>query len=224
MEYLHEPSFIDTSAVIKMFDDARRLLTKMVWSNQAPQRNNDWRLALLTFIKDTKNMSGIFDMLEILYPRNPDHIFPHHHEKLYRQLTHGDPTLANMMYRDKQLCIIDPIMQSERVAEHWASDVGKMMQSAIGWECVTLNWRYSIEKCVWHLVNKLDPIDVLRVWFWCMVHCVRIIPYTDRTMRENRWAKHCASLIHTKLEVTYKSIAAHIEDPTCITLSILTEL
>lgn len=214
MEELSEPPEMSTAVALKMFEEARQLLTKMAWTSYIPTKSHDWRGNLCAFIKEVKNMSGIEEMLDKLYPRDVPQP---------AELTHGDPTLSNMMYRGRQLCIIDPL-PSIKIADDWTADVGKMMQSAIGWEIVTCNWRYNIKDCVEHLLIRRSSTDILRIWFWCMVHCVRIIPYTARASRESKWARHCASILHIKLETTLRVNSKHKEDPTCITLSILTEL
>lgn len=221
MERLEEPFLLDyagTTAVLALLDDARKLLTKMVWCNSVRHHTeNDWRSDLCAFIRQTKNMADIDSMLGILYPRNTGIDLC--------QMIHGDPTLSNMMMRGKRLCLIDPLMYSDKIANHWTVDVGKMLQSAIGWEIVTLNWKYSIKECVTFLTYDLETLELLQVWFWCMVHCVRILPYTSRNSRENKWARHCASIMHTKLSISVfdKDVLNKGYVP-CITRSILTEL
>lgn len=82
-------------------------------------------------------------------------------------LTHGDPTVANLMCnKNAQLRLIDP-----RVADFMPSfrsvDCGKIMQSLLGWERVLAN----LEPTEW-----IDPPIFVEnnVLWWTAVHAVRI--------------------------------------------------
>lgn len=104
-------------------------------------------------------------------------------------LTHGDPTIANVMFtEDGWLRLIDP-----RVAPYIPSmqsvDKGKIYQSMLGWETVLAHE----EPSEWR-----DPpiYDNPRVLWWTSVHARRIL------LRELRKPNSCQTIV---------TWAAHVE-------------
>lgn len=106
---------------------------------------------------------------------------------------HGDATLSNLMWRYRtevdndqpvlrnEPVLIDPLAPLEAGYRTWcpghrAVDLGKMLQSALGWETRLrdgANWR----KVVGGIVAVLEGEDAdtqRRAWFWCAVHLIRI--------------------------------------------------
>lgn len=83
-------------------------------------------------------------------------------------LTHGDPTIANVMFtQDGQLRLIDPRV-TEYIPSMRAVDEGKILQSMLGWETVLA----CEEPCVW---NDPPTYDDRRVVWWTAVHARRIL-------------------------------------------------
>lgn len=117
-------------------------------------------------------------------------------------LTHGDPTLSNVMLRDPSLeerrgheagvvmpvrVLADPIPPHGKVPPLPEVDRGKLLQSVIGWERV-LFYTLGIDRTV--RLSGSDSIDVVlegctqnerqQAWFWAAVHCARLVPYAKR--------------------------------------------
>lgn len=109
--------------------------------------------------------------------------------RLKRCLTHGDPTFENVMFRDTEfggdLVIADPIPASPAVPDLRCVDLGKMLQSALGWEQIRYGGKWP--------KLRADTMDVLRyaedanerraVAFWAAVHILRAFPYVTDDVR-----------------------------------------
>lgn len=98
-------------------------------------------------------------------------------------LTHGDPTFDNVMFREEtgRLVLIDPVPATPAVPDIRVVDLGKIMQSALGWEKV----RYGSEEAQFvvsplTLRNRI-PLDNewLGTVFWGVVHILRTLPYVS---------------------------------------------
>jgi hypothetical protein len=53
--------------------------------------------------------------------------------------THGDPIIDNVMSRDGDLVLIDPIPATQAIPDYLAVDVGRLLQSAVGYERARYN-------------------------------------------------------------------------------------
>lgn len=101
-------------------------------------------------------------------------------------LTHGDPTLDNVMRRMGFFVITDPIPATHAVPDLWAVDLGKILQSLVGFELA----RYGesrhdpIAVKPHHLLNTLQEPDRIRAVYWCVVHLMRAMPYVDDTIHD----------------------------------------
>jgi hypothetical protein len=99
--------------------------------------------------------------------------------RLHGGLTHGDPTLDNVMLRESQVVLIDPIPATPAVPDLWSVDTGKLLQSILGYELL----RYADDTYAWrlkpsdleHLVMNDD--EWLATVYWCVVHLLRAVPY-----------------------------------------------
>jgi hypothetical protein len=90
-------------------------------------------------------------------------------------MTHGDPTAENVMLRGDTYVMIDPIPATCRVPSDFAADVGKILQSAHGWEELKGEEGASFAP---DDVRKLVTDDVWDVaQIWVIVHFVRTLPY-----------------------------------------------
>lgn len=198
MEKLEEPENCRAeNLLVQMFE----ILKATVWSRNIIPTGAGWIPHLTDFVKgldiEFKPLEPLFDKMAI----------PHHD----CSLIHGDPTLSNVMFRQgrtyDQLCIVDPIQPTGKIPSFWTVDVGKLLQSAIGWEYQTLGWRYDRSECVSAVLNMVGTHhsggtvganEALRreVWFWCMVHCLRILPYVDKDSEEALWARTRAKVIY----------------------------
>jgi hypothetical protein len=94
-------------------------------------------------------------------------------------LSHGDPTLDNVMLRGSQVVLIDPIPATPAVPDLWAVDTGKLLQSVLGYELL----RYSDPTYEWRIdpLNLRQLVDNDNEWiatvYWCVVHLLRALPY-----------------------------------------------
>lgn len=107
-------------------------------------------------------------------------------------LTHGDPTLDNVMVRMGHFVISDPIPATPAVPDLWAVDLGKILQSLVGFEMV----RYGVTPHnpvsvrPQHLLETLVKPDRIRAVYWCVVHLMRAMPYVDDTIHDK--LRECA--------------------------------
>lgn len=205
MEKLSEPTKIDTESVLDMLRTANRLLRNFVWC-QSMAASSEWQASL------TRMLASFFrsDSLEI--KRMIKYLY--HSGEPYEAI-HGDPTLSNMLYRDDgQLVITDPIWSNKTAADQ-AVDIGKMLQSAIGWESVTLGWEYDRLQAIKTVLFDETELARMRAWFWCMVHCVRLTPYAAerKDPEAHAWGRKQAEVIFNALKKGYV-----VEESLCTTL------
>jgi len=109
-----------------------------------------------------------------------------------RCLTHGDPTFDNVMIREEtgELVFVDPLPASLVAPDMRCVDIGKILQSVLGWERIRYgSERFSLRASVTDLAGVLRT--TLRVseneWrasvFWCVVHLLRTLPYVTDDVR-----------------------------------------
>lgn len=112
-------------------------------------------------------------------------------ENKWTTAVHGDCTLDNVLLPPggslehdpaKSLWITDPIPPDHRLPSHRTVDLGKMLQSATGWE----NMKYAglpaiqHQDCITSVLNGEDEITQQAAWTWCAVHYARILPYAKQ--------------------------------------------
>jgi hypothetical protein len=86
---------------------------------------------------------------------------------------HGDPTLENMLTRkDGSIAIGDPLPPQPKLPLSWHVDVGKMLQSMIGFEGISFPADRWVE-----CIGSDNEIDIDACWFFCALAFHRIIPY-----------------------------------------------
>lgn len=93
--------------------------------------------------------------------------------------THGDPTAANVLWRGQEMVLADPIPPKARVPSLVEVDMGKILQSAAGWEALLDHrWPKLDPLLPWRFVEQFHHTGQGRAAaFWAAVHCARIIPY-----------------------------------------------
>ena len=101
-------------------------------------------------------------------------------------LTHGDPTAENVMVRPGYgMVFIDPIRATEVVPDSPAVDVGKVLQSAYGWE----DAKYSSGVLAYKPGDIKDALKDDELFVvgeaWAVVHIMRAIPYIIRSMPDS---------------------------------------
>jgi hypothetical protein len=217
MELLQEPRLSSSKDVELILGQIVQLLFKMVWCLPPIYRQcggdnwMNWRVQLRHFC----NLHGCeieAHLSKFFTSAFDDMVF----------MVHGDPTLANVLMRDAgNIVLCDPIPLSPKIPAHWCVDVGKVLQSAIGWERAIMGLEYDRRQCVASVLDVMgvNPMEQARCWFWCAIHCIRIIPYARRHAHSEalnfalRWSRHILEEL-LRFEV----------NPKCITSSILTAL
>lgn len=101
-------------------------------------------------------------------------------------LAHGDPTAENVMRRTGYgNVLIDPIKSSEAVPDSPTVDVGKMLQSAYGWESA----KYGTGIVAYRPEDVADALDNIELFeigqSWATVHIVRAVPYIIKNLPES---------------------------------------
>jgi hypothetical protein len=161
-------------------------LSEHVWSRPAvvPINHEMLRLKIERLLRDF-NLDALWTWISQTYGRI-------NWSGLHPCLTHGDPTFDNVMIRDAtgELVIIDPIPASLVNPDLRCVDVGKILQSALGWEAA----RYATSD----FTLNVTPNQVLSVldathgytrneWeasvLWSVIHFLRLLPYVDDTVR-----------------------------------------
>lgn len=106
-------------------------------------------------------------------------------------LTHGDPTVDNAMLRNGEIVLTDPIPATTAIPDLRAVDLGKMIQSYVGYEM----YRYQLngprhgERLSEFLdIICIDSNEKVAALYFAVVHFVRAHPYmsgdTNRRLRE----------------------------------------
>lgn len=120
---------------------------------------------------------------------------------------HGDPTVANLMLRrngqttEAQPILVDPLPPKGKVPSRIEVDVGKMLQSALGWEHAVRTDLVPARgtRCAQTAFLGAFSQDVRRRgWLWCAIHLQRAAPYCRA---RGRW----------KLATWAEDTARHVE-------------
>jgi hypothetical protein len=179
------PALLNHAAVL---DTMVERLATHVWSQSAVAPiNHDMLFDKVERLVNTYGFEYIWQRLYMMRARVNWH-------RLTRCLTHGDPTFDNVMIREftGELVLADPIPATLIVPDLLSVDVGKILQSALGWEAA----RYEDEGQKFN-VNPVSVYDVVQrhmpkfagedEWvasiFWCVVHLLRTLPYVDDSVR-----------------------------------------
>lgn len=131
-----------------------RLLSKNVWTQQAPLYNTRW----------PTEFAERFGGPPIPSLSNDRSV-----------LVHGDPTAANLLFDGQQYMLCDPKRPGRGIPPFRAVDLGKMMQSALGWEVLLDSTWPDMDLPAEEMVaDGLTEHDLLGMVFWCIVHLIRI--------------------------------------------------
>lgn len=105
-------------------------------------------------------------------------------------LTHGDPTLDNVMFREDDaevgVVISDPIPATPAVPDLRCVDLGKILQSLLGWE----EARYGLRSFKLRIGTDdlrhyvMDKNEWRGTIFWSVVHMLRAMPYVTDDVRK----------------------------------------
>jgi len=147
------------------------VLQELRWRPAAVRLNHDAHLLKLRDLPIVRNAHEL-DRFAILGERID-------WDTLNVGLTHGDPTLDNVMLRGSDIVLIDPIPATPAVPDLWSVDTGKLLQSLLGYEVLryadtTYDWRLEPE----HLRQLVQNNNEWQATvYWCVVHLLRAIPY-----------------------------------------------
>jgi hypothetical protein len=171
MELLKEPSLKTPDELRELLLTAKQVLSKEFWSRSSPtMRDENWKEQLEDWAP-TMGFPWLTGYVNKLYPNVE-----------MDRMIHGDPTLANCMEGDAgQLVFIDPLRPMGKIPNFPEVDMGKLLQSALGWEHALLDtiprpWPGMASELLAGTSNMIYN----RAWFWCAVHCARLVPYATR--------------------------------------------
>jgi hypothetical protein len=110
--------------------------------------------------------------------------------RLRAKRVHGDPTIDNLMLRQKtgELVIIDPLPATPYAPDLLAVDLGKILQSASGWEAIRYGFDGRCETLseVDYLIKDLyGPLEADAAMQFTFVHVVRALPYLSDEIRRS---------------------------------------
>ena len=97
--------------------------------------------------------------------------------------THGDPTFENVMLSQSgELTLIDPLPCSSRMPPIADVDVGKIVQSLLGYERIVAGGVANVWQAVeWlHVITHAYPAAA----YFTGVHLVRLMPYQTEELQE----------------------------------------
>jgi hypothetical protein len=166
--------YIDTRTLLSSIVD---VLERDVWPNDARISELDMDAHLARLAPLEKYMSEDQDSLLDSLLKSLDQ------SELEKHLTHGDPIMDNVMLRDGSIVLIDPIPSTPAIPDWRAVDVGRLLQSAVGYEHV----RYDL-----HGPSAVDLRDITSMFcpneeeraaslYWAAVHVLRSMAYVDET-------------------------------------------
>lgn len=116
-------------------------------------------------------------------------------------LTHGDPTLSNVMLGwDLRIRLIDPTPERRGVPPLAAVDHGKLIQSAVGWEhMLDSSWptpnQNTLDAVLSRLGRKRQRCEAL---FWGAYHCARFV-VKGKTPEVCAWGEEKSRLLIARM-------------------------
>lgn len=166
------------------------ILSQQVWNRRHVP--NNWRFDLEVFCNGLCPEMDIRHMLSELFPK----------KEIHGCYIHGDPTLSNLMAdKDCNIYLIDPIKPIGKMPWMQEVDVGKMLQSVIGWEHVAFGWDMPDDRCIDLFDHVFSEAELQRSVFWLMIHAMRILPYANKRkdIVAHDWAKYVYEYIHRNI-------------------------
>jgi hypothetical protein len=161
-------------------DEIAFILKRDVWSKPA-EVDIDWQ-AHHEYLMDRVRAYAP-DLLEQFADQFVEVIHWSYDGKLPGCLVHGDPTFANVMLNGQQHVLIDPIPAAPHLPSLRALDLGKIVQSLLGYETRRFGWYFpmimapgEITSWVDHYTNSTEETQA--VWYFTAFHYLRLLPYT----------------------------------------------
>lgn len=105
--------------------------------------------------------------------------------------THGDPIMDNVLLRGERVVLTDPIRATPAIPDLRCVDIGRMIQSAVGYERIRYGLRGPISEghdFVRELVGGFSGTtwhEWLCSMYWACCHLLRSMHYVDAETRNN---------------------------------------
>jgi hypothetical protein len=119
------------------------------------------------------------------------------HKELRPALIHGDPTFDNCMMRaDGRIVITDPIPANFVIPNLVAVDMGKVLQSAAGYEVIKYG-RPMIHLSFAEALRTmaLDDLERAGAIYFCAAHFVRLLPYQKDPEHKQKFIRILNSIL-----------------------------
>ena len=175
MEMLSDPSPLFSMSAEYLVDGYLEALQNGIWGEPRVEIDHAEHLRKLTTITTAPDVAveDDYDTMLSVYSDMIDW------SSLSAIRTHGDPTFDNLMWRGSELVIIDPIPPTPAVPDLLVVDLGKIMQSLVGFECVRYGGKAprDTERARLMFKNRYDENTWSAVVYWCAFHLYRAVPY-----------------------------------------------
>ena len=183
MELLHTGDDAVYATDSRKVDAIINILARCVWNRPAPVM--EWPhfkdyLAALDYRTDSKFLTSWLEEI--------------HELRVPMRDTHGDPTLENLLWRDRRVpVLVDPLPDAVlrgKMPPLRAVDLGKILQSALNYERVkrgeaqSWSWNSNIAYTVRETCSDTHEWEL--ACFFAAVHVARFIPYQS-SADEMRW-------------------------------------
>lgn len=175
MERLNDPSPLFSMSAEYLVDGYLEALENGIWGEPRVEIDHTEHLRKLTTITTAPDvgMEDDYDTMLAMYTDMIDW------SSLRATRTHGDPTFDNLMWRDDELVIIDPIPPTPAVPDLLVVDLGKIMQSLVGFESVRYGGRppCDSQRALAMFMTRYDENTWSAIAYWCAYHLYRAVPY-----------------------------------------------
>ena len=175
MEKLNDPSPLFSMSAEYLVDGYLKALENGIWGEPVVEMNHTEHRRKLAAITTALHV-GMEDDYDTMFSVYFDVV---DWSSLIASRTHGDPTFDNLMWRGSELVIIDPIPPTPAVPDLLVVDLGKIMQSLVGFECVRYGGKAPRDTERAHLMfkNRYDENTWSAIVYWCAFHLYRAVPY-----------------------------------------------
>lgn len=150
----------------------RRALEKYVWPQSTP---TPAVISLADLSVFSREVAGRFGLRVSRYVQDDSFC-----------LTHGDPTRSNVFVSEDGLSVklIDPSPPKAYAPSYRSSDLGKILQSLLGWEQLLTGRRESRLRSPF---EEDDEVQLRRTLWWCALHLRRIVLRAGQRRNVAEW-------------------------------------
>jgi hypothetical protein len=190
MEYLQESTWFSDELEAEVAT-MKMLLNRDIWSTCSsltlhPNWNDVLFSAILERLIDSEDIGDVTAMSVLNLVKKLKYLIG-----LTVCPTHGDPTFSNVMLQGARMRIVDPLpWQGSYVPPLKAVDLGKILQSLMGYESVHDSKRFDLKeedigKALDELFKDVSDNDRRASWIFCAIHYVRLLPYQKDIHKES---------------------------------------